>query len=304
MVHVFNPITQQKLSDVKDQIRLLICDGHDSHISVKFVAHCIENNICLFLLLPHSSHLLQPLDVDIFSPLKTAVSADLDRLIRIGVTRLEKAEWVESYIKARPNAFTEKNIQAGWHHSGLVPSNRNKHALLRADIDHNYDDCTAQPAVLSVTTFQDLVRNSIELDAIALNSLNSKLSELAIKNQINTPVHREMPKVLSRNRQLLAENIILKRRLGEIEKIVCERKECKYGKRNVSKGKTVMSMLEVLVELEKCETETKLKKQKRGLRGRRTQAQAIQEVESSSEEDDKVGEIEVLDLIEVVHCRC
>ena len=81
LVHVFNPITQQKLGDAKDRIRLLICNGHDSHISVKFVAHCIENNICLFLLLPYSSHLLQPLDVSVFSPLKTAVSADLDRLI-------------------------------------------------------------------------------------------------------------------------------------------------------------------------------------------------------------------------------
>ena len=107
-------------------------------------------------------------------------------------------------IKARPNAFTEKNIRAGWRHSGLVPSNRNKHTLLRADIVHNYDDCAPQPAALSVTTFQDLVRNSIELDTIALDSLNSKLSELAIKNQINTPVRHEMPKVLSRNRQLLA----------------------------------------------------------------------------------------------------
>ena len=81
LVHVFNPVNQQKLSDVKDRIRLLICDGYDSHISVKFVTHCIENNICLFLLLLHLSHLLQPLDVGIFSPLKTAVSADLDQLI-------------------------------------------------------------------------------------------------------------------------------------------------------------------------------------------------------------------------------
>ena len=110
-----------------NRIRLLICDGHDSHISAKFVAHCIDNNICLLLLLPHSSHLLQPLDVGIFSPLKTAVSADLDRLIRVGINRLEKVEWIESYIRARPNAFTEKNIRAGWRQSGLAPINRNKH---------------------------------------------------------------------------------------------------------------------------------------------------------------------------------
>ena len=260
---------------MKDRICLLICNGHNSHISVKFVAHCIENNICLFLLLPHSLHLFQPLDVDVFSPLKTVVSADLDQLIRIGVTQLEKAEWVGSYIEARLNAFTKKNIQPNWCHCGLIPSNRNKHSLLQVGIDYNYDDCTPQPAALSATTFQDLVKNSTELDTITLNSLNSKLSELAIKNQINTSVHHKMPKVLSRNRQLLAENIILKHRLEEIEKIICEMKERKYGKRNVLKGKMVISMLEVLAELEKCEADMKLKQQKGGLRGRRTQAQTI-----------------------------
>jgi len=78
LTKVFDPHTQEK---AQSRTRLLICDGHDSHISAKFVAHCIENNICLFLLLPHSSHLLQPLDVGVFSPLKTAVSADLDQLI-------------------------------------------------------------------------------------------------------------------------------------------------------------------------------------------------------------------------------
>ena len=35
----------------------------------------------------------------------------------------------------------------------------------------------------------------------------------------------------------------------------------------------MVSTLEVFVELEKCETDMKLKKQKGGLRGRRTEAQ-------------------------------
>ena len=75
LTKVFNPLTREK---AQGRTRLLICDGHDSNISAKFVAHCIENNICLFLLLPHSSYLLQPLDVSVFSPLKTAITADLD----------------------------------------------------------------------------------------------------------------------------------------------------------------------------------------------------------------------------------
>ena len=88
LVRVFDPMTRPAESNTT---RLLICDGHDSHISAKFVAHCIENDICLFLLLPHSFHLLQPLDVGIFSPLKTAVSADLDHLIRCWSQPVDKS---------------------------------------------------------------------------------------------------------------------------------------------------------------------------------------------------------------------
>jgi hypothetical protein len=302
LVRVFDPVSREKS---QNRTRLLICDGHDSHVSAKFVAHCIEHDICLFLLLPHSSHLLQPLDVGVFSPLKTAVSADLDRLIRVGVTRLEKVEWVESYIRARPNAFTEKNIQAGWRHSGLAPTNRYKHSLLQRASNSDLSPMLEPAALPSAPTFEDLLRNSanLELDAAALDSLNSKLSELAIRNEINTPVRREIPKVLSRNRQLLAENAILKRRLADIEKIVCERKERKSGKRNVLKGKTVVSTLEVLEALKKCEAETKLTKKKQGPRARRNQAKAIQEVESTSEEEEEHEEIEALDFIEVAPLR-
>ena len=136
-----------------------------------------------------------------------------------------------------------------------------------------------------------------------LDFLNSKLSELAIRNEINTFIRREIPKVLSRNRQLLAENAILKWRLADIEKIVCERKECKSGKRNVLKGKIVVSTPEVLEALKKCEAETKLKKTKQGPRGRTNRAKAVQEVESTSEEDEEHDEIEALDVIEVAPFR-
>ena len=65
--HCFEPTTRTK---VNGQKCLLLYDGHDSHISAQFVRFYIDHNIILFLLLLHSSHLLQPLNINIFSPLK------------------------------------------------------------------------------------------------------------------------------------------------------------------------------------------------------------------------------------------
>ena len=106
--------------------RLLICDGHDSHISGEFIGHCMNNNILLVVLPPHTSHLLQPLDVSIFSPLKKALSARVDRLIRTGVACLRKVEWFECYIEAREVVFIARNIHGGWRGAGLFPIDKQK----------------------------------------------------------------------------------------------------------------------------------------------------------------------------------
>ena len=74
--------------------RLLICDGHDSHITGEFIGHCMDHNIVLFILPPHSSHLTQPLDVGVFRSLKKYMSNALQPLIRTGIARIQKVEWL------------------------------------------------------------------------------------------------------------------------------------------------------------------------------------------------------------------
>ena len=74
---VFEPFTCVKANS---QYRLLICDGHDSYISGSFIAHCLQNRIALLILPPYTSHLLQPLDVAIFGPLKKRLTVALSYL--------------------------------------------------------------------------------------------------------------------------------------------------------------------------------------------------------------------------------
>ena len=77
----------------------------------------------LLLLLPHSSHLLQPLDVGVFTPFKKALANRQSRLFCTGVRRIEKAEWLEHFIEVRKSAISEKKILAGWRGAGLFPEN-------------------------------------------------------------------------------------------------------------------------------------------------------------------------------------
>ena len=90
--------------------------------------------------------------------------------------------------------------------------------------------------------------------------MNSKPSELASKNEINTPVRREILRVMSENRQFWAENAILKRRLAEAEMIIDPRQECKSVKRNCFEGQECGKNVEEL----KKQREGKFEGKKRG----------------------------------------
>ena len=61
-------------SCTKSEYRLLILDGHESHHSGEFEAYYKENKIIIACIPPYSSHLLQPLDVGCFGPLKASYS--------------------------------------------------------------------------------------------------------------------------------------------------------------------------------------------------------------------------------------
>ena len=83
-------------SEIRDkaaeEYRLLIYDEYDSHIIDEWVAHCMDNNIILVILPPHSSHLTQSLDVGIFDSLKKHMAAKIEPIIHLSIVRIQKVE--------------------------------------------------------------------------------------------------------------------------------------------------------------------------------------------------------------------
>jgi len=69
------------------------------------------------------SHLLQPLDVGCFGPLKKAYSRQIEQLMRMSITHISKLEFLCSFKEAFFASITEKNIQGGFSGVSLVPYN-------------------------------------------------------------------------------------------------------------------------------------------------------------------------------------
>ena len=62
----FLPHLRRENDDEQPILRLY--DGHSSHVSPQLIESANSNNLILFVLPAHTSHLLQPLDVSVFGP--------------------------------------------------------------------------------------------------------------------------------------------------------------------------------------------------------------------------------------------
>jgi DDE superfamily endonuclease/Tc5 transposase DNA-binding domain len=101
--------------------RLLILDGHGSHITPEFDNYCTENRIVTICMPPHTSHLLQPLDVGCFGAFKTAYGKLIQDLARRGIFHIDKADFLAMYCQAHKSIFTESTIKNSFKATGLIP---------------------------------------------------------------------------------------------------------------------------------------------------------------------------------------
>lgn len=117
---VFDPQTKAL---AQGRPRILISDGFGTHETLEILEYCFENNITLCRIPSHTSHKLQPCDVGVFSPLKTAYREQVEQLYRGGANTVGKEHFTSLYGPARDLVVTSRNIKAGWIKAGLFPFN-------------------------------------------------------------------------------------------------------------------------------------------------------------------------------------
>jgi hypothetical protein len=123
LTEIFDPYTRQR---AVGQYRLLILDGHSSHVTAAFDQYCRSYSIVVLQMPAYSSHLLQPLDVGCFSPLKSIYSGLVQKKVMAGVNHIDKVDFLELYLQARSLALSTTNIKGGFAGASLHPINLGK----------------------------------------------------------------------------------------------------------------------------------------------------------------------------------
>jgi hypothetical protein len=131
---VFQRFTASK---ARRKYRLLLLDGHGSHLTEEFLEFCHRHKILVGIYPPHSTHTLQPLDVVMFKPLSTAYSKKLgERLFKHkGLAPVKKSDFFSLFWDAWVASFTESNILSSFRAVGVSPFNPN--VILDKFVDSN-----------------------------------------------------------------------------------------------------------------------------------------------------------------------
>ena len=167
----FEPRTREKANG---RLRVFICDGHGSHVTGKFIKHCMNRNIKLLILLPYSSYVTQPLDIGLFSPLKKYLSAEIAKIVGTNIACLAKSEWCTDYVKARASAFTIHNIRSSWDGAGLYPFQPRK--VIQRIRGSDIPPLTLTPPPTDI--FETTLLYSSPSDAVSMHEANKALYKL------------------------------------------------------------------------------------------------------------------------------
>ena len=98
-------------------------DGYGSHYTKEFIDYCESAGIIPFGLPAHVTHLLQPLDVCVFQPLKHYHAKAIDLIVRDGYVAITKLEFLGFIEEIRKQAFKEKTILSAFKKTGIFPLN-------------------------------------------------------------------------------------------------------------------------------------------------------------------------------------
>lgn len=86
----FNRFTESKATG---KYRMLIFDGHGSHLNQDFIDFCWKHDIRPFLLPAHATHLLQPLDVGVFQSLKYNFKKAVRKEVFLGAQEMSRTDF-------------------------------------------------------------------------------------------------------------------------------------------------------------------------------------------------------------------
>ena len=234
-------------SQTKGKYRLLVLDGHDSHLTAKFDQICKDNNIIPICMPSHASHLLQPLDVGCFAVLKKFYGTEVAEYMRLGIDSIEKDDFLEIFPQTRVHAFKETTIQNAFAATGLVPLDPDR-VLEKLNIRLQSPPLPGRPSSQGSTSDSN-ISAGIPRTTKKLKKRKSRLDSglSSVTDKISSPTKRDLQQYYNMTVKMLHSHILMK---GEIKRLrEANRKQVKKrarSKRQIAHEGSLTEILDII----------------------------------------------------------
>lgn len=132
---------------------IVIFDGHRSHINVPVLEWAKQNNVVLFVLPAHTSHVLQPLDVACFGPLQRIYNNACHKFLRENpATKITRFNVAALASNAYNKALSNNNLRAAFQKTGIFPFDKTTISPDTFKPSEPYIASTEEPVAVSVIT--------------------------------------------------------------------------------------------------------------------------------------------------------
>ena len=145
MKEQFEPDTSQKANG---QTRVLLLDGHSSHMSLELLEFAIAHNIVILIYPPHCTHALQGLDVVCFAKMKHIWHKTISNFEQTKHRSMAKDDFTELFGTAFLQAFDTQTVLAAFAKTGVWPFNRSAITMQQMKPSERTSTQTAYPATM------------------------------------------------------------------------------------------------------------------------------------------------------------
>jgi hypothetical protein len=179
--------------------RLLVIDGHGSHLTVKFLDYAFDHKIEVVGYPPHSTHILQGLGVVCFLGYKKMYKQYIQEHFRMTQRAVTKEVFLEALSNIVPRAFKPSVIQAAFRRTGIDPIDR---TVVPADAVAPSEETSTQPMfpveqdpiVAAILPYVEFVQDRVAArtpEPQEQSTVREGTQQTRIHHQVLTPEIRE-----------------------------------------------------------------------------------------------------------------
>jgi hypothetical protein len=235
--------------------RLLILDGHDSHTTPEFDDFCIRHKIITLCMPAHASHILQPLDVGCFGPLKTAFGTLISDLARRRIFHVDKTDFLAMYVQAHAKIFTESTIKNAFKATGIHPFNP----------EYVLDDLMSTPSPPTTTNRDEIASSPWASNTpLTLRQLQKQVRIVDSAIQEEKDYVEPLKKISKTTSHLMTKVVLMDARIADLEDTVQHlNKKQRRSKAQLQAKEDALNVEEAQDMIERAELATQIAAEQR-----------------------------------------